>query len=105
MLGFAAFYVYELAVGQGSDAGRVVMSAITILVGAAGLPRWPRLARRAALAADPDDRLGPAAAAGGDQPVQAGRMGLGWLVLVLALVTLGAAFTARVPDVEFADPE
>ena len=37
LAGFAAFYVYELAVGEGSDATRVIMSAVLILVGAVGL--------------------------------------------------------------------
>ncbi|MBD3784960.1 MAG: hypothetical protein IE926_18760 [Micrococcales bacterium] len=106
LLGFAAFYLYELAVGEGSDATRVVMSALTILLGAAGLAalargwlgdrRWPRTPTIVW-----DLLLLPV----GVSLFQAGRTGLGWLVTGLALVTLGAAFTARVPDVEFDDPE
>ena len=37
LAGFAAFYVYELAAGEGSDTARVLMSALLILVGAACL--------------------------------------------------------------------
>ena len=37
LVGFAAFYVYELAVGEGSDAARVIMSALLILLGGLGL--------------------------------------------------------------------
>lgn len=106
LLGFAAFYVYELVIGEGSDAGRVVMSAVLIAVGALGLAllargwlgeqRWPRTPTIVW-----DLLLLPV----GISLLQAGRTGLGWLVLVLALLTLGAAFVARVPDVEFDDPE
>ncbi|HET9021258.1 MAG TPA: hypothetical protein VFN34_05195 [Ornithinibacter sp.] len=52
LAGFAAFYVYELATGEGSDTARVLMSALLILVGAACLgalargwlreTTWPR---------------------------------------------------------------
>ena len=82
------------------------MSALTILLGAAGLAalargwlgdrRWPRTPTIVW-----DLLLLPV----GVSLFQAGRTGLGWLVTGLALVTLGAAFTARVPDVEFDDPD
>ncbi|WP_239111436.1 hypothetical protein [Phycicoccus sonneratiae] len=106
LLGFAVFYVYELAVGEGSDATRVVMSAAVIALGAVGLGllargwlgerRWPRTPTIVW-----DLLLVPV----GISLLQAERTGLGWLVLVLALATLGAALIARVPDVEFDDPE
>lgn len=105
LLGFAAFYVYELAIGEGSDAGRVVMSALLILLGAVGLGllakgwlgerRWPRTPTVVW-----DLLLLPV----GASILQAGRTGLGWGVLGLALATLAAALLARVPDVEFDDP-
>ncbi len=104
LLGFAAFYVYELAIGEGSDAGRVVMSALLILLGAVGLGllakgwlgerRWPRTPTVVW-----DLLLLPV----GASILQAGRTGLGWAVLGLALATLGAALLARVPDVDFDD--
>ncbi|MGG5260816.1 hypothetical protein [Phycicoccus avicenniae] len=106
LLGFAVFYVYELVVGEGSDAGRVVMSAVLIAIGALGLgllargwlgeARWPRT---------PTIVWNLLVLPVGISLLQAGRTGLGWLVLVLALLALGAAFVARVPDVEFDDPE
>ena len=52
LVAFAGFYVYELALGLGSDPARVVMSAVLIVLAAAGLAvlargwlrwtRWPR---------------------------------------------------------------
>lgn len=106
LLGFAVFYVYELVVGEGSDTGRVVMSAVVIALGGVGLAllargwlgerRWPRTPTIVW-----DLLLVPV----GISLLQADRTGLGWLVIVLALLTLGAALIARVPDVEFDDPE
>jgi hypothetical protein len=106
LLGFAGFYLYELAVGKGSDTGRVVMSAVVIALGGIGLAlvargwlgerRWPRTPTIVW-----DLLLVPV----GISLLQAGRTGLGWLVLVLALLTLGAALIARVPDVEFDEAE
>ena len=64
LAGFAVYYVVELVLGEGSDAIRVLMSALLILVGAAGLgvlargwlgvaawPRTPTIVWNALLAA------------------------------------------------------
>ena len=37
LVGFAVFYIYELSIGEGSDAVRVVMSALVIALGGIGL--------------------------------------------------------------------
>jgi hypothetical protein len=92
LVGFAAYYLYELSVGEGSDAVRVVMSAVVILLGAAGLgalargwftqrgwPRTPTIVWHLLLV--------PV----GISLLQAGRTWLGWVVLVVAVVTTLAA--------------
>ncbi len=101
LAGFAVFYVVELAVGEGSDAVRVVMSALLILVGAVGLgilargwlgdaswPRTPTIVWNAILL--------PV----GFSLVQGTRVAVGWVVLVVAVVGIGAAWVARDPETE-----
>lgn len=96
LLGFAAFYLYELSQGEGSDAGRVVMSAVVIAVGSvalallsrgwfgeSGWPRTPTIVWHLLLV--------PV----GVSLVQAGQTPLAWVVLVLAVLTLVAALAAR----------
>ncbi len=105
LVGFAAFFLYELAAGEGSAAARVVTSALTILLGAVGLGlvargwlgerRWPRT---------PTIVWNLLLLPVGASLLQAGRTGLGWLVLGLALATLAAAFTVRLPDEGPDDP-
>ena len=69
LAGFAVYYVVELVLGEGSDATRVLMSALLILVGGAGLGVLARgLARCRRVAAHPDDRLERAPPAGRHQP-------------------------------------
>ena len=97
----AAFYLYELAVGEGSDATRVVMSALLILVGAAGLavlvrgwlgdgswPRTPTLVWSVLLL--------PV----GVGLVQGTRTLVGWTVVLVALGCAVAAWVAREADAE-----
>ena len=97
----AAFYLYELAVGEGSDATRVVMSALLILVGAAGLallvrgwlgegswPRTPTLVWSVLLL--------PV----GVGLVQGTRTLVGWVVVLVALGCAVAAWVAREADAE-----
>ncbi len=106
LLGFAGFYLYELTAGEGSDPGRVVMSALLIALAAVGLAavargwlgerRWPRT---------PSIVWGLLLVPVGWGLVTAGRTLTGWLVLLAALGTAGAAFLAKVPAVEFDDPE
>jgi hypothetical protein len=101
LAGFAVFYVVELVLGQGSDAVRVLMSALLILVGAVGLgvlargwlgaaswPRTPTIVWNAILL--------PV----GISLVQGTRVAVGWAVLVLAVVAIGAAWVARDPEIE-----
>ncbi len=101
LAGFAVFYVVELALGEGSDAVQVVMSALLILVGAVGLaflargwlgdaswPRTPTIVWNALLL--------PV----GVSLVQGTRVAVGWLVLVVAAVGIGAAWVARDPETE-----
>ncbi len=101
LAGFAIFYVVELALGEGSDAIRVVMSALLIVVGAVGLgilargwlgaaswPRTPTIVWNAVLL--------PV----GVSLIQGTRVAVGWAVLVVALVGIGAAWAAREPETE-----
>jgi hypothetical protein len=101
LAGFAVFYVVELVLGEGSDATRVVMSAVLILVGAVGLgllargwlstaqwPRTPTIVWNAILL--------PV----GLSLVQNTRVLVGWTVIVVALVAVVAAWVARDPDAE-----
>lgn len=95
-MGFAAFYVYELVIGEGSGTARVLMSAVLILLGGLGLaaltrgwlggadwPRTPTIVWSALLV--------PV----GFGLVQGNQAFVGWGVLVLAATTAGTAL--RVP--------
>jgi hypothetical protein len=99
LLGFAGFYFYELSLGEGSDPTRVVMSAVVILLGAAGLaaltrgwltgrawPRTPTLVWHALLV--------PV----GVSLLQAGQGLVGGVVLLVAVVGFLAALAVRQPD-------
>ena len=101
LAGFAVYYVVELVLGEGSEAARVVMSALLILVGAVGLalltrgwlgdaswPRTPTIVWNALLL--------PV----GISLVQGTRVAVGWVVLVVALMAIGAAWVARDPETE-----
>lgn len=101
LLGFAVFYLYELAVGEGSDPVRVVMSAALIALFAVGLgvlarawlgdaawPKTPTIVWSALLF--------PV----GGTIVQGGLPLLGWGILAMALTTaLVALFAMGVSDV------
>jgi hypothetical protein len=101
LAGFAVYYVVELVLGEGSDAIRVLMSALLILVAAAGLgalargwlgvagwPRTPTIVWNALLV--------PV----GISLIQGNRVLIGWLLVVVAIVAIGAAWIARDPDTE-----
>ena len=101
LVGFAVFYVVELVLGQGSDTTRVLMSAVLILVGALALGALAR------------GWLGPAAwprtptlvwsvilLPVGLSLVQGTRVVVGWLVIVLGVVSIWAAWVARDPETE-----
>ncbi len=105
LVAFAGFYVYELALGLGTDPARVVMSAVLIVLAAAGLAvlargwlRWTRWPRTPTVVWHL--LLVPV----GWSVAQAGRPGLGAAVLAVALVALGAAYVAPRPDDTDADP-
>ncbi len=95
------YYVVELVLGEGSDATRVLMSALLILLGAAGLgaltrgwlgtgawPRTPTIVWNVLLL--------PV----GLGLIQGNRALVGWVVIGTALVTSLAAIAAREPDTE-----
>lgn len=101
LLGFAVFYLYELASGEGSDPVRVVMSAVLIALfgvgmgvlarawlGDAAWPKTPTIVWSALLF--------PV----GGTIVQGGLPLLGWGILAMALATaLAALFAKGVSDV------
>lgn len=99
LAGFAVFYVYELVIGEGSDAARVLMSALLILLGALGLaavtrgwlsdgawPKTPTLVWSALLV--------PV----GIGLVQGNQVLVGWSVLALAIVTAVSALKVPTPE-------
>lgn len=99
LVGFAAFYVYELVIGEGSDAARVLMSALLILLGGLGLaaltrgwlsdaawPKTPTLVWSALLV--------PV----GFGLVQGNQVVVGWSVLGLAAVTAVSALRVPTPE-------
>lgn len=101
LAGFAVYYVVELVLGEGSDATRVLMSALLILVAAAGLgalgrgwlgaatwPRTPTLVWNAILLPI------------GLSLIQGDRVAVGWVVIVVAVVVIGAAWVAHDPEAE-----
>ncbi len=99
LLGFAVFYVYELAVGEGSDPVRVLMSALLIAVFGVGLgvmakawlgdatwPKTPTIVWSALLFP-----------VGGGM-IQGGLRLLGWGLIAMALVTAWVALAAKGVD-------
>lgn len=101
LVGFAVYYVVELVLGEGSDATRVLMSALLILLGGLGLgalargwlgaAAWPRT---------PTIVWSILLLPVGLSLVQGTRVVEGWLVIVLALVSVGTAWVARDPETE-----
>ena len=101
LVGFAVYYVVELVLGEGSDATRVLMSALLILVAAVGLgvvargwlgvAAWPRT---------PTIVWNVLLLPVGISLTQGNLVLIGWVVIVVALVTVGAAWGARDPDAE-----
>jgi hypothetical protein len=101
LAGFTVFYVVELALGEGSDAVRVLMSALLILLGAVGLgaltrgwlgsAAWPRT---------PTVVWNVLLLPVGLGLIQGNRVLVGWVVIGVALVTSLAAFAAKDPDTE-----
>jgi hypothetical protein len=101
LVGFAIFYLYELAIGAGSDSLRVVMSALVIALGGLALglvtrgwlgdgwwPRTPTIVWSALLL--------PV----GWGLIQGTQALVGWLVIAVALVTGLAAISAKEPETE-----
>ena len=96
LLGFAVFYLYELAVGEGSDPTRVIMSALLIAafgaalavlargwVGDAAWPKTPTIVWSVLLFP-----------VGGGM-IQGGLRLLGWGLIALALTTALVALSAK----------
>lgn len=108
LVAFAGFYVYELVIGEGSDAARVVMSALLIAVGGAGLAvvargwlqgaRWPKTPTLVWSALLVPIAFGL---------VQGNQAFVGWLVLGLATITVVTALRVPTPEdvVPGVDPE
>lgn len=96
LVAFAAFYVYELLQGLGSDPARVAMSAVVILLGAGGLAAlarawfsgadWPRT---------PTVVWNVLLIPVGISLLQADRRGVATGLLLTAAVTLWAAAAAK----------
>jgi hypothetical protein len=101
MAGFAVYYVVELVLGEGSDATRVLMSALLIVIAAVGLgllsrgwlgtAAWPRT---------PTIVWNVLLLPVGVSLTQGNRVLVGWVVIVVALVSIGTAWVARDPDAE-----
>ena len=99
LVGFAAYYVYELAIGEGSDATRVLMSALLILLGGAALAlvalgwvrgaSWPRT---------PTVVWNVLLLPVGVGLIQGDRALVGWTVVIVALGAVLAALGVREAD-------
>jgi len=95
------YYVVELVLGEGSDATRVLMSALLILVAAAGLGVLARgWLGAAAWPGTPTIVWNVLLLPVGISLTQGNRVLVGWAVIVVALVGIGAAWVARDPDTE-----
>jgi hypothetical protein len=108
LVGFAVFYLYELAVGEGSDAARVIMSALLILLGGLGLGALARgWFSTAAWPKTPTVVWSALLVPVGIGLIQGDQSLAGWGVLVAALVTAAAALLVPTPDqgVPGVDPE
>jgi hypothetical protein len=96
LVGFAAFYVYELAIGEGSDATRVLMSAVLILVGAVALAVVCRgWVRGAAWPRTPTIVWNLLLVPVGVGLIQGNRALVGWGVVVMAVACTLAAIAVR----------
>ena len=99
LLGFAAFYVYELVIGKGSDAGRVIMSALLILLGGLGLAAVTRgWLSDAAWPKTPTIVWSALLVPVGFGLVQGNQVAVGWTVLGIATVTAVSALRVATPD-------
>jgi hypothetical protein len=101
LAGFAVYYVVELVLGEGSDATRVVMSALLILVGAVSLGAVARgWLGGASWQRTPTLVWNVILLPVGISLVQGNRVLVGWAVLMVSLVAIGAAWVARNPETE-----
>src|ERR687898_662295 len=99
LVGFAAYYLYELTIGEGSDATRVLMSALLILLGGVALAlvalgwvrgaSWPRT---------PTIVWNVLLVPVGVGLIQGDRALVGWTVVIVAVGATLAALGARDPD-------
>ena len=88
LAGFAVYYVVELVLGEGSDAIRVLMSALLILVGGRRARRcWPAAGSVSARGPAPRPSSGTSLLLPvGISLIQGNRVAIGWVVIVVALV-------------------
>ena len=101
LAGFAVYYVVELVLGEGSDATRVLMSALLIFVAAVGLgvlargwlgvAAWPRT---------PTIVWNVILLPVGISLIQGDRVLIGWVVIAVALVVVVTAWVTRDPETE-----
>jgi len=101
LAGFAVYYVVELVLGEGSDATRVLMSALLIFVAAVGLgvlargwlgvAAWPRT---------PTIVWNVILLPVGISLIQGDRVLIGWVVIAVALVVVATAWVSRDPETE-----
>jgi hypothetical protein len=99
LVGFAVYYVYELVIGEGSDATRVLMSAVLILLAGVALSlvalgwvrgaSWPRT---------PTMVWNVLLLPVGVGLIQGDRALVGWTVVIVAVGATLAALGARDPD-------
>jgi hypothetical protein len=101
LAGFAVYSVVELVLGEGSDATRVLMSALLIFVAAVGLgvlargwlgvAAWPRT---------PTIVWNVILLPVGISLIQGDRVLIGWVVIAVALVVVATAWVTRDPETE-----
>ena len=101
LAGFAVYYVVELVLGEGSDATRVLMSALLIFVAAVvlgvlargwlGVAAWPRT---------PTIVWNVILLPVGISLIQGDRVLIGWVVIAVALVVVATAWVTRDPETE-----
>ena len=99
LAGFSAFYLYELAIGEGSGVSRVVMSAALILVGAMALALVARAwVRDAEWPRSPTIVWSLLLVPVGIGLVRGGVTLVGWAVVAVGVVTALAAVASRAAD-------
>jgi hypothetical protein len=99
LVAFAGFYVYELAIGEGSDPARVLMSALLILLGGVALAVVCRgWVRGAAWPRTPTIVWNLLLLPVGIGLIQGNQWLVGWAVVAVGVVATSAAIAVRDRD-------